>query len=319
MRFNTRGLKSKQYINILSAIVAAVMSFFMLTGQVSAAGRERSLFSAVMAETGTARPSINGHLRVEGTQLVDENNEPVILKGISSHGLTWYPEFIDEKLFADLSEEWDCNLIRLAAYSSEYCNGYSQQTMDVLFQGIEAAIRADMYVLVDWHDMVDEDPNGSLDQAEEFFSAVMNRYENCPNLIYECCNEPGGDWSVIKDYCEKIISLIREKDPDASAVIAKRFRHSETFLAQYHLPYCQKRKVEKLHSMDCLAEIGQSFFHVFDPETEMPDRSGCLTGRSEIRRIFAVFTTHMLNCGILLQLCCESIEEVFYETIIYNR
>ncbi|MCR4632772.1 MAG: glycoside hydrolase family 5 protein [Erysipelotrichaceae bacterium] len=101
-----------------------------------------------------------------------------------------------------------------------------------------------MYVLVDWHDMVDEDPNESLDQAADFFLAVIERFGSCPNMIYECCNEPGGDWPIIKDYCEKIIPLIREKDPDASAVVVSGFRYLETFLAQYRFPYRQKRKVK---------------------------------------------------------------------------
>ncbi len=226
MRFNTRKIKSKRYdIVILSVIAAVLMVLFIISecilpsADISITGNGRFFSSTVIAETGTARPSVNGYLHVEGTQLVDENNEPVILKGISSHGLTWYPDFIDEKLFADLSEQWDCNLIRLAAYSSEYCKGYRQQTMDVLFRGIEAAIQADMYVLVDWHSMVDEDPNAFLEQADDFFSAVIDRYGTYPNLIYECCNEPGGDWSVIRNYCEEIIPVIREKDPDALIII----------------------------------------------------------------------------------------------------
>ncbi len=132
MTFKKRETKSKPFdIGILPVIIAFLMIILILPAHslpfsfVLSAGNEWSFSSTVNAESMTARPSVNGRLHVEGTQLVDENNEAVILKGISSHGLTWYPEFIDEKLFAGLSGQWDCNLIRLAAYSSEYCKGYT--------------------------------------------------------------------------------------------------------------------------------------------------------------------------------------------------
>ncbi|MCR4632773.1 MAG: glycoside hydrolase family 5 protein [Erysipelotrichaceae bacterium] len=147
MRPNTRETRFKQYNIILPAITVVLMIFFVLSeylfapAAASVTGNEWLFPLTVMAETGTARPSVNGHLHVEGTQLVDEKSEAVVLKGISSHGLTWYPEFIDEKLFADLSEEWDCNLIRLAAYSSEYRKGHRQQTMDVLFHASKRPFR----------------------------------------------------------------------------------------------------------------------------------------------------------------------------------
>ena len=68
-----------------------------------------------------ARPSINGQLHVEGIHLVDESGNPVMLRGISTHGLTWYPEFVDNDIFAQISTEWDCNMIRLPLYSEIYC------------------------------------------------------------------------------------------------------------------------------------------------------------------------------------------------------
>ena len=43
---------------------------------------------AASGEILTARPSMNGRLHVEGTQLVDENGTAVQLRGISTHGLT---------------------------------------------------------------------------------------------------------------------------------------------------------------------------------------------------------------------------------------
>ena len=43
----------------------------------------------------TARPSVNGRLHVEGSQLTDASGEAVQLRGVSTHGLAWYPVFIN--------------------------------------------------------------------------------------------------------------------------------------------------------------------------------------------------------------------------------
>ncbi len=53
----------------------------------------------------TPRPSVSGKLHVENTYLADEKGNPAALRGLSAHGLTWYPGFINEDLFRQVSEE----------------------------------------------------------------------------------------------------------------------------------------------------------------------------------------------------------------------
>ena len=116
-----------------------------------------------------ARPSDNGRLHVEGTRLVDEVGHTVVLRGVSTHGLTWFPDFINEALFRQISTEWNANLIRLAMYSSQYCGGYEEESLTLLRKGIEAARAADMYAVVDWHILEDGDPNDHAQEAKAFF------------------------------------------------------------------------------------------------------------------------------------------------------
>ena len=40
-------------------------------------------------------PSVSGALQVYGTQLTDSSGNPVQLKGISTHGLAWFPEYVN--------------------------------------------------------------------------------------------------------------------------------------------------------------------------------------------------------------------------------
>ena len=169
------------------------------------------------------RPSVNGRLHVEGKNLVDGSGTAVQLHGISTHGLTWFPDFINTPLFKQLSEEWDCNLFRLAMYSRVYCSSPTEkeECLKLLHMGLEAAIEADAYVIVDWHILEDSNPNDNREAAAEFFEMISSEFADCPNVIYEICNAPNGrtTWSDIVSYSEEIIPIIRKNSPDAVILV----------------------------------------------------------------------------------------------------
>ena len=55
---------------------------------------------AVGTSQGTKRNDANvvtaqGALAVDGAQLVDASGNPVQLRGISTHGLSWYPDYVN--------------------------------------------------------------------------------------------------------------------------------------------------------------------------------------------------------------------------------
>ena len=187
------------------------------------------LFSAVSAlpaaasgtDAGAARPSKNGRLHVEGVQFVDETGGAVQLRGLSTHGLTWYPEYINGDLFGTLSIDWDMNLIRLAMYSESYCGAEKEENLRLLRKGIDAAIAADLYVLIDWHILNDSDPNIHADEAVSFFETIAGEYAGVPNLLFEICNEPNGEteWSDVLTYSERVIPVIREKIPQSVIIV----------------------------------------------------------------------------------------------------
>ncbi len=172
-----------------------------------------------------ARPSSSGALSVEGTRLVDESGGAVQLRGISTHGLAWFPQFVNEDCFRQLSEEWGVNAVRLALYTAEYggwCSGGDREALlKLVTDGVEYAARADMYVIVDWHILSDGDPNTHAAEAAEFFGTVTERLKDYGNVLYEICNEPNGGatWGDIKAYAEKIIPVIRENAPEAVILV----------------------------------------------------------------------------------------------------
>lgn len=171
----------------------------------------------------TARPSVNGRLHVDGTQLTDESGRAVQLRGASTHGLTWYPDYLNESLFSQLSEDWNCSLIRLPMYSEVYCKDKKSRndSLALMKKGIELAIARDMYVLVDWHILEDGDPNQHIDQAIEFFDMISSEYADVPNIIYEICNEPNGEtgWTEVSQYSNQVIPVIRKNSPDSLVLV----------------------------------------------------------------------------------------------------
>ena len=204
-----------RFLNIFFIIVLVSIISLGITGFASRAASEDNANSFIHA-----RPSTNGQLTVSGTYLVDQSGQPVILKGISTHGLTWFPEYISSEYFELLSKEWDCNMIRLPMYTDIYCEDH-EPSLSILKNGIQYAIDSDMYVLVDWHILNDYDPNMNLDEAMAFFEEMSKEYAGVPNIIYEICNEPNQscDWEDVYTYCEKIIPIIQKNSPGTVIVI----------------------------------------------------------------------------------------------------
>lgn len=163
------------------------------------------------------RPSSCGQLAVKGGQLTSaKTGKAVQLRGVSTHGLSWFPQYVNQACFSQISSEWGCNLVRLAMYTAEY-NGYCtgdaanrSKLRALVDKGVKAAEAANMYVIVDWHILSDGNPNTYYKQARSFFNWASKRYKSSKNVIFEICNEPNGvSWAQVKSYEKKIVKLIR--------------------------------------------------------------------------------------------------------------
>ena len=172
-------------------------------------------------ESGT--PVANhGALSVKGVNLVDKNGKNYQLKGISTHGLQWFPQYVTKDTFKYFRDNWGANMIRLAMYTDE--NGYLSQPANmenIVMQGVEICTELGMYVIIDWHILHDGNPNSNKTQAKEFFARMAKRYASNTNVIYEICNEPNGgvSWADIKSYADEVIPVIRQYDKDAIIIV----------------------------------------------------------------------------------------------------
>lgn len=172
-----------------------------------------------------ARPSQNGALSVKGTQLVDEKGQAVQLRGTSTHGIAWFPDFVNQDAVTQLSKDWGANLFRIAMYTDEnggYCtDGDKEKLKTLVTDGVEYAKQADMYVIVDWHILHDSNPLTHKAEALQFFREMTEKLKGEKHVLYEICNEPnsGCSWEDIKTYANEVIPVIRENAPEAVILV----------------------------------------------------------------------------------------------------
>ena len=181
-------------------------------------------YTPPVLESGTPL-SNHGKLSVKGVNLVDSKGNKFQLKGVSTHGIAWYPKYVNKDAFKTLRDDWGANTIRLAMYTAEdngYCTGGNQASLKKLVEdGVKYATELGMYVIIDWHVLHDMNPNTYKSQAVAFFNEMSAKYADYDNVIYEICNEPNGGvgWSSIKTYADEVISVIRKNDSDAIILV----------------------------------------------------------------------------------------------------
>jgi endoglucanase len=164
----------------------------------------------------------NGPLHVEGVNLVNKAGVPIRLKGMSSYGMQWQPQFTSEGSVRTI-RDYGANLLRVAMYTDE--NGYisnPEKLKKDVFNAVDTAIRLDMYTIIDWHILHDNNPQMYKKEAKEFFAEAAQRYAGNPAVLYEICNEPNGNvtWKDdIKPYAEEVIPIIRSFAPDSVVLV----------------------------------------------------------------------------------------------------
>ena len=202
-----------------------------LRGQVEALvgemDKKDALIAALMQELDAYKyppggVAYHGALSVAQGQLLDRHGEPVQLRGVSSHGILWYPQYGNYRSLKTLRDA-GANVFRIAMYTTEG-RGYDEYPEDAklaLRTTLENALGADMYAIVDWHVLKEADPNVYVEEAVAFFDEISALYADEPGVIYEICNEPNGDtsWQDIKDYADRVIPTIRRNAPNAIVLV----------------------------------------------------------------------------------------------------
>ena len=161
----------------------------------------------------------HGELSIQDGQIVDQQHDPIQLRGMSLFWSQWGASFYNGNVVQELKNNWQANVVRAAIAVDK--GGYLTQPEFELKKAetiIKAAIDADMYVIVDFHT---HDAQLYEEQAIEFFSYIAKHYGHYPNVIYEIFNEPDYEsWQDdIKPYAEAVIAAIRAIDEKGIIIV----------------------------------------------------------------------------------------------------
>ncbi len=169
--------------------------------------------------------SYNGKLSIDNGIIVNEKKEIVKLKGISSHNLYWYKRIYTKENLKEIRDTWGINTFRIALYTNPEEDGYiiNKEQIKEVERIIDYCIDLDIYVIVDWHILKDNNPNIYKEEAIDFFNKISKKYKDSPNVIYEICNEPNGEevtWNEdIKPYAEEVIGVIRKNSKNSLIIV----------------------------------------------------------------------------------------------------
>jgi endoglucanase len=162
----------------------------------------------------------HGALQVKNGQILDSHSLPPQLRGISLSWSIWAGrKYYNENVVKWLKSDFNISLLRVSM-AVQPDSGYLQDPAGqekLIVKTIDAAIKQNIYVLLDWHD---HHANEHVAQSKAFFSKMAKRYSGVPNVIYEIWNEPERiEWSIIKDYAMQIIPEIRKYDKNNVIVV----------------------------------------------------------------------------------------------------
>ncbi len=163
-----------------------------------------------------------GQLRVAGNKIVDQNGDPVTLRGMSFFWSQWIGKYYTPEVVEWLKDDWRCTVVRAAlAVDHDGYLDHPEREREKIIAVIDAAIEQGLYIIVDWHD---HEAENQLEEAKAFFGEIAKLYGDYPNIIYETYNEPlDVSWNqVLKPYHEAIIDTIRAFDPDNLIICGNR-------------------------------------------------------------------------------------------------
>ena len=173
-----------------------------------------------------------GQLKIDGAKILNSEDEPVILKGMSSYGIEKCEGFFTPEIIKTLAQDWGCDILRISLTGDKESEGYlkdPEKYFDMVCEICNMCIDQGIYVLIDWNVAYMEDSDENEEVAVDFFSRLSAIYSDSPNVLYEVNNNAfmidedesaSAEWSDdIKPFAKAVIAAIRENDEDTIIVV----------------------------------------------------------------------------------------------------
>lgn len=110
-------------------------------------------FNQAVSQSDSSIVDLYGQLQVKGSQIVDQNDNPIALHGMSLFWSQWIGKYYNYDCIKWLRDDWKCTVVRAAMgiESGGYLSN-SDTEMARIVDVVDACIDLGIYVIIDWHD-----------------------------------------------------------------------------------------------------------------------------------------------------------------------
>lgn len=177
-------------------------------------------------------------LRVQNNQLIDEDGEKIILRGVAIEDPNYpYSRGIREEDFKELVYNWKVNVIKIPIHPGIWQQAQSQ-VINNLDKVINLAEKYRVYIIISWNaqgnpitkktieaslpfPLKGNPYNPDIELAKDFWSKISSRYKDKPFILYSIFSEPAFiSWSEYKIVAEDLIDVIRKENSQALILVS---------------------------------------------------------------------------------------------------
>jgi hypothetical protein len=193
--------------------------------------------------------SPRGRLEVRGKDLLYED-KPIRLRGVAVGDPAMGRQGRPTSDYDFLAKDWKANVIRLGIHPRVWKTEPHDKVLARLDQDVKAALKNDMFVIIDWHvigwpDGYYEIPEWGGDKdtydsnfklAKDFWSRMAEAYGKDGRVMFEFWNEPvfqkkdwdpkvGQKWSAFKPFMQELLDIVREHGDNIVIVSSNRWSY----------------------------------------------------------------------------------------------
>lgn len=159
-------------------------------------------------------------LKTSGNRILDEFNNPVILRGINLVSTNWNPSYLswNSNAIDHATTTWRINAIRTRIYQNEFTDNPASFFLKMEEQIFEPARKNGLYIIV--HPWFGENKSLPDPQGVKMWLAFAKRYQNDPHFIYDLFAEPRDlPFSELSSAYYSLIPQIRATVPDSLIMV----------------------------------------------------------------------------------------------------
>lgn len=129
-------------------------------------------------------------LHTQGTKILNDQNNPVRLRGINLISTNWSDKYRDwnPNAINYAAGNWHINVIRTRIYEHEYLENPAKFFLTLEEQILDPARKSGLYVII--HPWFGENDSLPGSGGVKMWLAVASRYKNDPHIIYDLLAEP---------------------------------------------------------------------------------------------------------------------------------